>query len=758
MNGERLQIYELLPAVYRVRDADVGYPLQGLLEVIAEQVDVVEQDIAQLYDNWFIETCDEWVVPYISDLIGYRRVEDAGLPGDVAEERNSLRNRYLVPRREVAKTVQFRRRKGSLALLEELAWDVAGWPARAVEFGPLVSRTQAVNHLRPGSRGTVDVRNMTALDLIYGQLLEPESGQKLLPAEAVHERLFSHGAFDPLSHTVDVRRIDSQRTAGRYNLPNIGLFVFRLKSNPISKAPAAVQTSRPHWFTFSPLGNDAPLFIKPLREASPTDIAKERNLPVPLRRRALDRDLKNAGASNKDKSLFYAPRKSLAIWTTRWAGHTADADPVPPGQIIVADLSKWEAYLPPRDKLAVDPVLGRIVFPPRQLPPQSVRVSYHYGFSADIGGGQYERRLSAPQGATTILVGEGKECESLAEAKEKWLTEPRPQHAIIEVTDNRTYREAIRFDLLEGQTLQLRAKNGCRPVIWLTGSTNWHTISGEPRSRFVLDGVLVAGSPVNVIGPLDELTIRHSTLVPGLALRHDCEPERPNDPSLVLMKTSARVNIEQSIVGTVQIKQDEVRSDPITIRIADSVLDATRADREALGSDADLLAHAVLTLERSTVIGAVEVHAIELAENSILLGRVRVGRRQIGCMRFCYVNPGRGYLCSRTPRRFRCQPDLALALLEQDPNWSKSSDEEKAKWKDRERARVRPTFNSLRYGLPTYCQLSDSCAQEINRGADDQSEMGVFHDLYEPQRKANLDTRLDEYTPAGTDAGILFAT
>ena len=119
-------------------------------------------------------------------------------------------------------------------------------------------------------------------------------------------------------------------------------------------------------------------------------------------------------------------------------------------------------------------------------------------------------------------------------------------------------------------------------MIWLTDSTNWHMISGEPRSRFVLDGVLVAGSPVNVIGPLDELTIRHSTLVPGSALRHDCEPERPNDPSLVLMKTSARVNIEQSIVGTVQIKQDEVRSDPITIRVADSILDATRVDRERL--------------------------------------------------------------------------------------------------------------------------------------------------------------------------------
>ena len=206
------------------------------------------------------------------------------------------------------------------------------------------------------------------------------------------------------------------------------------------------------------------LFIKPVRKTSPTDIAKERNLPVPLRRRASSRDLKNAGASNKDKykSLFYAPWKSLAIWTTRWAGHPADEDPVPPSQIIVADLSKWEAYLPPRDKLAVDPVLGRIVFPPRQLPPQSVRVSYHYGFSADIGGGQYERRLSAPQGQRPFSS-VNEECENLTEAKEKWLTEPRPQHAVIEVTDNRAYREAIRFDLLEGQLCNSAARTVAGP-------------------------------------------------------------------------------------------------------------------------------------------------------------------------------------------------------------------------------------------------------------------------------------------------------
>jgi hypothetical protein len=33
--------------------------------------------------------------------------------------------------------------------------------------------------------------------------------------------------------------------------------------------------------------------------------------------------------------------------------------------------------------------------------------------------------------------------------------------------------------------------------------------------------------------------------------------------------------------------------------------------------------------------------------------------------------------------------------------------------------------------------------------------MGVFHDLFNPQRTANLRARLDEYTPAGMETGIL---
>jgi hypothetical protein len=74
-----------------------------------------------------------------------------------------------------------------------------------------------------------------------------------------------------------------------------------------------------------------------------------------------------------------------------------------------------------------------------------------------------------------------------------------------------------------------------------------------------------------------------------------------------------------------------------------------------------------------------------------------------------------------------------------------------------ERERVHPRFDSLRYGKPAYCRLSAHCAAEISQGAEDESEMGVFHHLQNARRAANLAIRLDEYVPARCDAGIIFA-
>ena len=141
----------------------------------------------------------------------------------------------------------------------------------------------------------------------------------------------------------------------------------------------------------------------------------------------------------------------------------------------------------------------------------------------------------------------------------------------------------------------------------------------------------------------------------------------------------------------------------------------------------------------------VRAHAIVLGENSIFTGALHVARRQLGCLRFCSVPLG-----SRTPRRYSCQPDMAIAA----PGPLAPA---------LVAARLAPVFMSTAYGTPDYCRLEDrnalpedNCALEIRQGADDESELGVFHNLYQPQRRANLEARLREYLPLGWELALAY--
>lgn len=712
------RLYSLLPLVHRERDEERGHPLRALLRVLQEQADVVEADVAQLYRDWFIETCDDWVVPYLGELVGYQPVPEAGRPGDPNEPTGQALNRALLPRQAVANAVRYRRRKGTLALLELLARDTAGWPARAVELRRLLTLSQPLDHLRLERGRRVDLRQMDALDRL-------------------------DGPFDEIAHRPEVRRLDASRPHGRYGLSTVALFLWRLGAWSLTEAPAHCVDRTAHCFSFSLLGNDTRLMTRP-RPESDHVIAGELDLPVPIRRRALAADLE----------AFYGPGKSFAIWRVQSNKQGAvtrpSYEPVPVSELVVADLSGW-VYRPRHGQVAVDPVLGRITFPARSAPQRGVRVSYHYGFPAAIGGGEYLRPLLQPKGARIYRVGEGQRLRRLAEAFDKWRKQP-PCDAVIEIVDSGVYSEPIALEIPAGRSLTLRAAQRKRPVVRLLDfraeAPDHLAVHGEPGSAFTLDGLLVAGRGVAASGHLS-LTIRHTTLVPGWDLEPECHPTAPEEPSLVLYDLQGSVAIHHSIVGTIQVNRDEVRLDPLPITIEDSIVDATDGELEAVGAQSWPRAHAVLTVRRSTVFGKVMVHAIELAENSLFDGEVCVGRQQVGCLRFCWTAPG-----AHTPRRHHCQPDLAVAAAVE----GLSDFAERAAASRAETARVRPRFESRRYGTPTYARLAPGTAAEIRRGADDESEMGVYHDLFEPQREAHLRARLREHIPAGTDSGPIFAS
>jgi hypothetical protein len=437
---------------------------------------------------------------------------------------------------------------------------------------------------------------------------------------------------------------------------------------------------------------------------------------------------------------------------------------VAPDRIIAADLSEWK-YRPAPGKVAVDPVRGRMVFPPGHEP-EAVVVSYYYGFSADMGGGEYHRPLLQPMISQLFRVGKqlgpSDGYTTLLDALKAWNDwkgqNPEPHHGIIEIVDNEVYTEQLAtIELEERESLQIRAANRTRPVIrlvdWRENLPDSLKVKGERGSRFTLDGLFITGRAVQIEGNVTGVHIRHSTLVPGWGLHNDCEPHRPAEPGLELFNEGECVTIEHSIIGSILVYENEVQEEPIRITISDSILDATSTERSALSEPEDGIAYAALTVARCTVFGQIRVHAIERAENSIFRGLITVARRQWGCTRFCYITPG-----SRTPRRYRCQPDLVEQAADAKKKAQAASSQEKKDYKRHEEDRVRPVFNSTRYGNPTYCQLALVCAVEITHGADDESEMGAFHDLYQPQRQANLRVRLDDYTPAGMEAGIIYVS
>jgi hypothetical protein len=374
--------------------------------------------------------------------------------------------------------------------------------------------------------------------------------------------------------------------------------------------------------------------------------------------------------------------------------------------------------------------------------------------------------VSSPTGAQTFRVGEGGDFPTINAALDAWgRLAPKPRSVVIEIVDSGVYTEQLGITLAAQEQLQIRAASGRRPVIRLldyrSDRSDAFRISGGAGSSFVLDGLLVTGRGLRVYGPdpgnpdeppgndLCEVVVRHTTLVPGWGIDIDCDPRDPNDPSVELINTRATLRVEHSIIGAIEIAANEVLTDPVPIVISDSVFDAVGPDRAALGAESPAMAFARLDIRRSTVFGAIRTHAIDFAEDCLFTGDIHVARRQVGCMRFCYVPPG-----SRTPRREQCQPDLvddAVAALPLSPD-------QRAQLTDVERERVRPRFRSQRYGRADYAELDDSTAAEIFAGASDEGEMGVFHDLFVPKRAANLDARLAEFTPADSDAETVFST
>jgi hypothetical protein len=284
MSWDADRLYALLPALHRIQDERRGGPLRAFTALLARELDALDGSLDQLYDDQFIETCADWVAPYIGDLIGYRPVRSDAQAGSAGL--NS-------PRAEIANTIALRRRKGTALMLEALARNVTDWPAHATEFFEQLATSQYMKHPRLHAPATAEVRRLGRM-LAIGQ---------------------DAGAFGRSARTAEVRRPEGG--SGRFNIPNIGLFLWRIRPMELRELPLVPDPGDATGtkFRVNPLGFDLPLFRRPLPEDGIGQLSTEANVPAPLRIRSLALQVRaaQAGADGVERTLDYGTGRSFVF-------------------------------------------------------------------------------------------------------------------------------------------------------------------------------------------------------------------------------------------------------------------------------------------------------------------------------------------------------------------------------------------------------------------------------------------------------------
>jgi hypothetical protein len=737
-------LYERLPAVYREHDAVRGFPLRALLAVVAEQAALVEQDIEQLLDDFFVETAQPRVLPLIAELVGNDVLHDASRTAPAASAEalfddlagTDLRPRLTVPvRTDIAKTISYRRRKGTLPMLEELARDVSGWPAHAVELYRLLGRTQHVDHLRAGG-GWLDLRS-------------PERADRV------------DRAFDEAAHTVDVR--PPATLEGWHGLDTIGLFLWRLRSYELVGVPARA-ADRAWRLHASPLGQPAPLFSRWRREGDEAGLATELHVPAPIRPALFHADLAGDG-------VLYGPFESTEASLHVEVNGTA----VPRADVRCRALVPWPAERPAGRAVHVDVAAGRLVVGSGFGTLRRVDVSHHYGFAGDLGGGPYDRAAWLVRGASDTLrlvVEDGTADDAAAgvfgsvqAALAHWSSAgvDRPD-TIVTIRDSRAYALPPAVTLHNERRLVIQAADGQRPVLRTPTAgdpgleVKVDVPAGEPErgSELTLSGVVLEGH-LNVSGDLGRLRLLHSTVIPGRRLRVNGLPQTTDVALRVRgfagpepINEQLRVEMAYSITGPLLIAPTAAG-----LWLLDSVVDGlgAAAVRGPIHSSGEQPACPAV-VERSTILGRLRVRSLT-ALDSIVAGDALCDRVQTGEVRATFTSPE-----SRTPRRIRCQPDRAVeaALRERERRAPKPTETELAAIRAGIEDWLSPSFTSTRYGQPGYAQLRLGCPAEIAAGAEDGSELGAFSHLKQPQRESNLRLRLGEYLPFGLEPGLIYVT
>jgi len=710
------KIWELIPSHYRHEDGLGDNPgvLRAIVELWAAQAARLRRSHDRLWEDTFIDLCDGWAVPYLADLVGARLVAASNPRGR---------------RVDVAKTIYYRRRKGTVRVLEELIADVTGWEGKVVESfrgmarprhrldpapAPLAGR---FSQTPPG--GWADLRDVRAAALVGGP-------------------------FDEHAHTADVRR--PRGHDGRWNLPVVQMHLYRLGEHRVTGVTPCVRQDGLS-FTFDPSGRDVPLFMPRARRDDWDDwrSAQPWELPAPMSCRllnhaelvieeALVQSLESTGMINLAEAALLRARIGVcfrsevrlrehltaltpglvdppvfdailrgalvedcgqrALLPAALAVEPVAGAPVPPERTIGGNAD--QSYRPPGKDLIVDPERGRFRTLGGELPaPETIRVSYHHGFSGAIGAGTYDRSATVQRCDVQVpATGSGGAI----------LVTDVATDGVSEIADSASYGPISSLRSVVRTVLQ--ARDRCRPYLRLGGDWEIEAAPGR-EADLVLDGLWIGAavpSAVVLKGAWRSVVLRHCTLDPG---GDDSDGSRIHPVALLVEGQIDELVLDRTIAPLVATRKQGL-VDRIAVR--DSILHAPVAAVPAIA-----LSPGSVTLERVTVVGGVDVERLSASE-ALITGTVDVTDTQAGCFRFSAAAPG-----SRLPRPH------ASHLIEGAERF----------------------FTSRRFGDPGYTQLAAHAPIELTRGAENGSEIGAWNHLMNPIKLDSLAVKVGEYLPFG---------
>lgn len=732
------KIWEMVPAIYRHEDGLAENPdvLRALVEAMAKQAATLRRSQDRLWEDQFIELCNDWAVPYIGELVATRLV-------------SALNKRAR--RVDVAKTIYYRRRKGTLAVLEELVSDITGWEGTVRESFRRLARAQHLldpppynyrgrfTDTPPG--GLADLRNAGAAEL-------------------------TNTPFDEFHHTPDLRK--PQGKDGLYGIQRLLFYLYRLNSfQVIGVTPFEDSGSSGMGFWFDPSGRDIPLYMPANRPQDPNASANdsgdwgkwrtsyEWELPAPMRCRLLAHEhyaikeknilqllsdgtlsetladelrslrgreyrreprLKHAlselpsGTTFVDPSLYLPLKANLLVEVCGQYALYPDAVQVEEDDQTVAredtkagDLTGFST--PVTDsRVVIDPEKGRLLFV-GDAPSDNRKVAYHYGFPAEIGAGTYNRRSIEQYQA-------GKHhCEGGEIAAANLLNDGYTQ-----IDDSATYSPIS--NKLSVRNMHFYAANQERPYISL--DDHWTLGSGEHEDAVLeLDGIwLGAQQPASLIlqGDYETVVLRHMSLDPGGPLTEEEGASSLPAIPLVIAATIETLIIDASITGPIFVQDDGYVEKLI---IKDSIVQSRDESVDAIN-----LPESEIQMERVTVIGDVHTQCL-WASDSLIVGDGDIVNTQCGCFRFSAANKD-----SRLPRPYH-------------PYWIEQT---------------HTLFVSTRFGNPAFVQLSENAPEEIKTGAENKAEMGAYNGLLNEIKLKSLHAKVEEYMPFGLLPVYVFET